>query len=412
MSKTELAINFIARGVGMNPISNWLYITASDELRSEVSQRIRDIITHPYYLIMYGVELSKKQNSKNIWKTAQGGGLKTATIFGQVTGFGAGVMGENEDKDLIDYIRTFEGCQIWDDINKTDDSATENANNEKVIRTIFNTLLSRENTGDTPIINIQQRVGMSDATAVLMDHYGVDNPKARFLVMPVIKDGVPLWEWKLNIEQINELKHSPKTSAAFQSQYMQIPVSSSDVIFPKDRLATFKESYLNKENIESVVAAVDVADQGADWLSAPFGCLIGTTVYITDWLFTNKDAEYTVPALASMININKADHVCIETNNMGLSYMRKLQESISSSRLIPKRNSTNKHSRIVNEAQNIRLNFVFRNDYADGSDYDLAMKQIFRYTKDNKGNKGFDDAADSLALLSSTFRALFSDRFV
>ena len=411
-SKTELAaVNFIARGIGMNPSANYLYITASDELRSQTSVSIRDIVTHEYFKIMYGTELKIDQNGKNLWRTKEGGGLKTATIFGQITGFGAGIMKEN-NQDLQEYIRTFEGCIVMDDVNKTDDSFTENANNEKVSRVFFNTILSRKNSQDTPIINIQQRAGMSDMTSNLMTHYGTDSPRAMFMVMPVISNGVPLWEWKHNVEQIETLKHSAKTAATFQTQYMQNPVSSADVIFAKERSRMFNMDEFHKENVESVVVAVDVADQGADYLSAPFGCLIGTTVYITDWLFTNKDAEYTVPALASMINMNKADHVCIETNNMGLSYMRKLQESISSSRLIPKRNSTNKHSRIVNEAQNIRLNFVFRNDYADGSDYDLAMKQIFRYTKDNKGNKGFDDAADSLALLSSTFRALFSDRFV
>src|SRR5574344_2357444 len=37
-SKTELAaVNFIARGIGMNPTSNWLYIRASDELRAHTS---------------------------------------------------------------------------------------------------------------------------------------------------------------------------------------------------------------------------------------------------------------------------------------------------------------------------------------------------------------------------------------
>ena len=120
------AVNFIARGIGMNPTSNWLYITASDELRAQTSVSIRDIVQHPYFKIMYGVELKQDQNGKNLWRTSKGGGLKTATIFGQITGFGAGQMIDH-DKDLEDYLREFEGCIVLDDINKIDDSGQENA---------------------------------------------------------------------------------------------------------------------------------------------------------------------------------------------------------------------------------------------------------------------------------------------
>ena len=111
-SKTLLcAVNFIARGVGQNPLSNWLYITASDELRSQTSIEIRDIIVSPLFKALYGTELKKDQNGKNLWRTKEGGGLKTATIFGQITGFGAGIMKNN--KELEDYIKTFKCCQFY-----------------------------------------------------------------------------------------------------------------------------------------------------------------------------------------------------------------------------------------------------------------------------------------------------------
>ena len=184
-SKTALAaVNFIARGIGMNPKSNWLYITASDELRSQTSVEIRDIVEHPYFYIMYGVKLKKDQNSKNLWRTTQGGGLKTATIFGQITGFGAGQM-TNFGEDLSDYLRTFEGAIVLDDINKTDDSEAMNATSDKVVRTLANTVLSRKNSRDTPIINIQQRTGENDATAFFMEFYQGKEDKAKFLIYPV-----------------------------------------------------------------------------------------------------------------------------------------------------------------------------------------------------------------------------------
>lgn len=407
-SKTELAaVNFIARGIGMNPSGNYLYITASDELRSQTSVSIRDIVTHPYFKKMYGVELKKDQNAKNLWRTEQGGGLKTATIFGQITGFGAGQM--KIDLDLIEYVRAFEGSIIIDDANKTDDSEVENSNNEKVSRVFFNTILSRKNSSDTPIINIQQRAGLSDLTAQLEEHYGLNNPKVNFLVMPVVKDGKPLWEWKHNLEDIHELKTSPKTSHVFETQYMQNPQPSEGVVFNSNNIQRFKISELDLNSKESVLGAIDVADKGVDDLSFPIGYLYSDKIYITDWVFTKENMEYTIPKSTSKIREHKIDYCAIETNNHGHAFVRGVHQDISNTNIVPVNQTVNKHSRIINQAQFIRMHFVFRNDYSEGSDYDKAMKLLFRYLKDGSFKK--DDAPDSLALLALLARRLFSDRF-
>lgn len=396
-SKTELcAVNFIARGIGMNPTGNYLYITASDELRAQTSVSIRDIVTHPFFKIMYGVELKKDQNGKNLWRTKQGGGLKTATIFGQITGFGAGIM-----KDTIDEIRTFEGCIVMDDINKLDDSQVENANNEKVSRTVFNTVLSRKNSKDTPIINIQQRAGLSDITAEFMEHYGEDNPIAEFMVMPVISDGgVPLWEWKHGVQEIEVLKKSPKTAHVFETQYMQNPLPSDGVLFSRHNMNWFKIDELREEFIESKIGNIDVAGSGKDYYSCPIGSLIGERFFITDWIYTQLDTDYTRPATASMINQNKVNHLGLETNNMGLEFGKRLKTELNQfTNLYPKSESKNKISRIINRAEFIRKHFVFRSDVKEGSDYDKALKHLFRFQKD--GSFKIDDAPDSLAGLAT-----------
>jgi predicted phage terminase large subunit-like protein len=253
MSKTELAINFIARALGKNPTANFLYITASDELRSEVSVRIRDIITHPYFVAMYGVELKKDQNSKNLWKTTQGGGLKTATILGQITGFGAGQF--TEINELVDYIREFEGCIVLDDINKINASDVLGAENDKVTSILFNTVLSRKNSDDTPIINIQQRAGIEDATAKLIQHYESTDSvhKVKNLVFPVLIDGKSLWENKMPLSKIYELRDSPYTQRTFETQYMQNPVGKEGMYISREWFpivpATILPSHVQKKMI-------------------------------------------------------------------------------------------------------------------------------------------------------------------
>lgn len=410
-SKTELALNFIARGIGQNHASNWLYVSASDELRAEASIRIRDIVTHPLYKALYSLELKKDQNSKNLWRTTKGGGLKTATIFGQVTGFGAGQMTEaGFNKESLDLIRTFEGCQVWDDLNKTEDSQAENANNDKVSRVIFNTLLSRENSFDTPIIHIQQRTGMSDATFSLMEHYGNEDDRYRFVVMPIIKkDGTPLWASKFPLEEINKIKNSPKTAHVFEAQYMQDPTPSDSVVFPKNELKLFTMDELNIQNAEYKCGVVDVADEGVDYLSFPSGVLIGRTFYVTEWLFTQENTEFSLPKTAQIIKSNKMDAVIVETNGLGASFFKSLTGLVNT-HVGWINNTANKHGRIVAEQTNVRLNFRFRSDVDVNSDYAKAMVMLTRYAK-KKSSSNKDDAPDSIALLSTMLRSQFADRF-
>jgi predicted phage terminase large subunit-like protein len=402
-SKTELALNFIARSIGQNPTANWLYITSSDELRSQTSVSIRDIVTHPYFQVMYGVELKKDQNGKNLWRTKQGGGLKTATIGGQITGFGAGQMIEH-DEELQDYVRDFEGAIVLDDINKIDDAEKKNANNDKVNRIIFNTIFSRKNSKDTPIINIQQRAGEDDATASLMEHYGEDNPKAKFLIMPVVSNGVPLWEWKHDLEDIEKLRTSPKTAHVFLSQYMQDPTPDKEGLLFYDKDLNYYQGEL--KDYEASAGFVDIADTGEDNHSVPIGKLIDNKIYIDDVLFTKQGTEYNVPLTAEIVNKHNLDLLRIESNMGGSMYQQLLQPLLNEATQVqPIRAKTKKHTRITTMAGFIKAYCVFRSDYEHGSDYDLFMRNLTQYLKD--GTSKHDDAPDSIEGLCKLFRVYY-----
>lgn len=401
-SKTELAaVNYIARGIGMNSNANYLYITASDELRAQTSISIRDIVSHPYFVIMYGVKLRKDQNSKNLWRTEQGGGLKTATIFGQITGFGAGQMIDH-DNELEEYIRGFEGCIVLDDVNKTDDSEVENANNEKVSRTIFNTVMSRKNSKDTPIINIQQRAGMSDVTQSFIEHYGEGNLKAKFLVYPVISiDGIPLWNWKHDVNDIEILRTSIKTAHMFETQYMQNPLPKHGLMFPD--IKRFKRSDVDLSVDAPGVGFVDVADTGEDNHCAGLGKIIGNKVFIHEVVFTKESTEVNVILTADLVNRHKPEYVRIESNFGGTMYIQlmNLQGINGTTALIPMNASTNKHTRIIQASMFINEYFYFldSSEYYAGSDYDRFIRNLVAYTK-KKGEAKHDDAPDFAAGLA------------
>jgi predicted phage terminase large subunit-like protein len=401
-SKTELAaVNFISRGIGMNPSSNWLYITASDELRSETSTRIRDIVSDEHFKLMYGVELKKDQNAKNLWRTTQGGGLKTATIFGQITGFGAGQM---VDADLLEYIRNFEGCIVLDDVNKTDDSEALTAVNSKVTRVIGNTILSRKNSPDTPIINIQQRAGIEDATAYFLELYK-DNPKAINLVYPIIYKDKSLWPWKMPMNKIMELAKSPKTSHVFQTQYMQDPQPSEGLIINPKNCNYYDE--LN--DIDGVkIGYIDTADDGTDNTAFPSVKVVNGKVYLTDALFSKSNLTVLEPLILARLEQNELDSTYIETNSAGRLFMSNIIKGTKLP-IKPIRNNKNKIQRMAAQAGFIEQNFYFPKN-PESLEMINFLKEAFRVTKEGGSNQK-DDALDSLAGLSYVLRVIYPQLF-
>ncbi|MCP4987264.1 MAG: hypothetical protein GY928_14795 [Colwellia sp.] len=399
-SKTELAaVNFIARGIGMNPTSNWLYITASDELRSETSIRIRDIVSHPYFNRMYGVGLKKDQQGKNLWRTTQGGGLKTATIFGQITGFGAGQMIDHSDGELLEYIRLFEGCIVLDDVNKTDDAAVVNATNTKVMRVLGNTVLSRKNSNDTPIVNIQQRAGIEDATAYFMELFG-ESDKAKFLVYPIIYKGESLWPWKMPMNKIEELKNNPKTKHTFESQYMQNPMPLEGLMYP-DKFKTYKEIPKEKlvENGKEVerlqgwcIGIIDSADKGDDNFSAPMLQIIGNRLYLKDVIFNKNELITQEDPIKAKTKENSVVKWVVETNHAGNYFSGRLRRILENTQVFGQWSSSNKMARIIANA-GFLSKYLYVPENPSGEMLNF-IDQCYRLLKVSKDK---DDAPDSLS---------------
>lgn len=338
-SKTELAaVNFISRSLGMNANANFLYITSSDELRSETSVRIRDIVTDEHFQLMYNVHLKKDQKAKNLWRTEQGGGLKTATINGQITGFGAGQMIQH-DEDLEDYIREFEGCIVLDDINKIDDVINMTAANAKVARVIFNTVLSRRNSSDTPIINIQQRAGVKDATGELLAHFK-GSGKVKNLVFHAIGrkgshyENKSMWEWKLPLEDLIRMKNSPKTKYTYESQYDQNPIPDEGGTIERKWVKFIKEEFLDADIVWDLwIDGAYTEDKKND----PSGLMMAGHDFINDrmiirnfesvYLGLPKMLEY-IPKFVTRNGGDITTTIWIEPKASGISLKQMLEETV------------------------------------------------------------------------------------
>ena len=226
--KTTLAKGIVAYALTINPKSNIIYTSFSQSLLTDIALAVRDILEHPVYKAMYPssmyydneetrpiddfwLEYLRKETGKNTYSakkitTAQGGVCLFSSIGSQITGYGAGIRNA----------KGFNGALIIDDANKPADIRSQ-VMREKVVRYYEETLLSRLNNSDVPIINIQQRLHLEDLSGVLEEKYNFETLKRPLLD----ENGVCQLPSQYTPERIEELKVN---NYMFLSQYQQEPI--------------------------------------------------------------------------------------------------------------------------------------------------------------------------------------------
>jgi len=409
--KTELLVKtLISMGLALNPKSKFIHTSYSETLALDNSESVKDLVESEDYQEYFNFQLKKDSKSKRKWYTSEGGGIYATASGGQITGFGAGQV-DKEEEEIEDFLNgielmqnKFKGAIIIDDPVKPEDAASPNIR-EKINQRFDNTIRSRVNSRNTPIVIVMQRVHEQDLSGYLID---LEPNEWEVLMMPAIsEEGKPLWEFKHTLEELDSLRKA--NEIVFDSQYQQDPKPSKSVVFDKKEIMRFSMDNLNTDNLEGKIGAIDVADEGEDALSFPIGYIIADKIYITDWLFTTENTEYTIPVSTQLTRHHKLDYLAIETNNHGSLFLKQVNQEVKGTGIIGVHQSTNKHSRIIQNAHFIRNYVVFRNDYEIGSDYDKAMKQLFNYTKDGKAEH--DDSPDSIALLVALARDLYQSKW-
>jgi len=156
-NKTELAvINFIARGLAINPRSKYIHTSYSGDLAQVSSSSIKTTVTSPAYQELWPMVVRQDTKGKKRWFTELGGGMMTAPSGGQILGFRAGRMEPG-----------FTGAFINDDPLKPDDAYSQ-VKRSAINNRFNNTMRSRLALDTTPFINIMQRLHEDDLTAFLL----------------------------------------------------------------------------------------------------------------------------------------------------------------------------------------------------------------------------------------------------
>lgn len=220
-SKTELAVvNFIAWCIGLVPDCEFIHASYSKTLAENNLSNTRDLITNEDYRgIFPDVELDKSSTAKGHWKTTKGGVAYASGNAGTITGFGAGKLRDG-----------FGGAIIIDDPIKADEASSK-LTRDGVIEFFQNTIESRCNNPETPIIVIMQRLHENDLSGWLLG--GGNGEKWESVVLPVIKeDGSPLWPWKHSLAKLAVME--AKNRYVFAGQYMQRPAPLGGGIWKDD----------------------------------------------------------------------------------------------------------------------------------------------------------------------------------
>ncbi len=221
-SKTELIKEFIAWSLGHYPDSEFIYTSYSGRLAASSSWDVRDLVqVQEYRDIFPGMVLRDDSQARDEWRTTAGGIMYAVGAGGTITGYGAGK-----------HRPGFGGAILIDDPHKADEARSD-VIRQGVIDWFQNTLESRKNSPETPIILIMQRLHESDLAGWLLD--GGNGEEWEHVCLPALQDdGTALWPEKHTVEDLRRMEAaSPYT---FAGQYQQRPAPLDGGLFKPDRI--------------------------------------------------------------------------------------------------------------------------------------------------------------------------------
>lgn len=325
--KTTLATYLCLYCITKQPRANFIYTSFSQFLLSDIAKSLMSKLESPIYKALYPQdsyfsddqqvdaidaywrdEIMKetgknKYNSRYI-RTRLGGTLLFASIGSAITGFGAGIRGYNG----------FGGALIIDDANKPA-NITSKILRDNVVRYFEETLLSRLNNSNVPIINIQQRLHPEDLTATLVEKYDfkvLNKPLLSYCTKGPEKLPLGIKESKFeegynkhhkifykgdvyscNLPQqysYRRLKELMQNIAVFEAQYQQNPQAQKGKVINIDWFKYYSKADIvgaeRKIKLDSIMIFADTGSKKtkkSDY--SVFGVCgkAGKDMYILDW---------------------------------------------------------------------------------------------------------------------------------
>lgn len=208
--KTEVAVkSFMAWCMGLWPHSEFIHASYSKRLATSNTYAVRAMMQHEAYKSVFPwTAIQDDSRAKDEFRTEQGGIVYATGADGTITGYGAGGMDGG-----------FAGAIVIDDPHKASEGESD-IQRQNVIDWFQETMESRKNSPDTPIIIIMQRLHERDLSGWLLDggngeHWDCLKISARG------DDGESFWPEQFPIEMLDRLEQA--NPYIFAGQYMQEP---------------------------------------------------------------------------------------------------------------------------------------------------------------------------------------------
>ena len=210
--KSILMIMWISWCFAIDPTCNFIYTCYEERITNKMSDDILNIIRHPFYQKLFGVQMNSNTEAKALWETKEKGTYRASPIGGAMTGFGCGRSGER-----------FGGAFVVDDpLNAK--FFNSDAEKQKVLDAYQAVIKKRlNNTAKTPIVLIMQRLAVDDLVGYIEDNEAED---WKIIKVPALNENVnppkSNWEWKSPTEVL--LKEKKQSPYIFAAQMQQKPV--------------------------------------------------------------------------------------------------------------------------------------------------------------------------------------------
>jgi len=180
--KTHLACLWIAHCIGRHHDSNWILAGYSQEIAAKSSGIVQAILATPLFQRVFpGITVDPNANSRDKWQVLREGAIVTGEVRtggpgGSLQGFGAG-------RRRVD--KTFGGAIVLDDGVRMDDARSAVVKNQSW-NFFKETLLSRTNGPNVPIVIIGQRIAPDDISGRCLA--GELGTKWEELLIPVLNE--------------------------------------------------------------------------------------------------------------------------------------------------------------------------------------------------------------------------------
>jgi len=368
----------------------------SEFLRDKIqeSREENDLTTFVFNDIFPDVKLKQSAKAKKKWS------LEGYHSSYKGVGFDGGITGKGYT------------LMVIDDPHKDSEEAYNNDLLDKKYKKYTGTFKNRLD-GDGMRIIIQTRWSCDDIIGRISDaeegkHYYKIVQKA-FMNEDKVSSGLEapkmLCDYILHYEEYQERK-SDDDEMIFLANNQQELIDKKGALYQNlkhwDKLPTDNNG---NSLFEDIVAYIDTADKGEDYLAGVIAGKYQGYLYVLDIIYTQANMEITEGLLTEALIRNNVNHCIIESNNGGSIFARNIRKMLWDKYKSRKptiqdvAQTKNKETRILSNAHLITNNVFFMPDAK--IKYSEAWKSIIMFKKEGKNKH--DDIEDALTGLWEKF---------